>query len=88
MVLDLRMGDVLRMRRKHPCGALEWEVVRVGADIGLRCRGCGRRVLMDRPTLRRRAKALVERGAPLDPAIERALFGDAAAPEEPPEGPS
>ncbi len=88
MVLDLRMGDVLRMRRPHPCGSLEWEVVRVGADIGLRCRGCGRRVLMDRPTLRRRAKALVERGAPVDPAIERALFGDAAAADavnEPPE---
>jgi hypothetical protein len=75
VVLDLRMGDVLRMRRKHPCGSLEWEVVRVGADIGLRCHGCGRRVLMDRATLRRRAKALVERGAPVDPAIERALFG-------------
>ena len=86
MVLDLRMGDVLRMRRPHPCGSLEWEVVRVGADIGLRCRGCGRRVLMDRATLRRRAKALVERGAPVDPAIERALFGDAAADGEPTEG--
>lgn len=85
MVLDLRMGDVLRMRRPHPCGSLEWEVVRVGADIGLRCRGCARRVLMDRPTLRRRAKALVERGAAVDPAIERALFGDADAASEPPE---
>ncbi len=84
MVLDLRMGDVLRMRRKHPCGSLEWEVVRVGADIGLRCRGCGRRVLMDRPTLRRRAQGLVERGAPVDPAIERALFGDAELGHEPP----
>ena len=85
MVLDLRMGDVLRMRRPHPCGSLEWEVVRVGADIGLRCHGCARRVLMDRPTLRRRAKALVERGAAVDPAIERALFGDADAASEPPE---
>ncbi len=47
MVLDLRMGDVLRMRRLHPCGSLEWEVVCVGADIGLRCCGCGRRALME-----------------------------------------
>ncbi|MPZ99600.1 MAG: DUF951 family protein [Dehalococcoidia bacterium] len=75
MVLDLRMGDVLRMRRKHPCGGLEWDVVRVGADIGLRCRTCGRRVLMERPVLARRAKELVERGPPVDSAIEQALFG-------------
>ncbi len=76
MVLDLRIGDVLRLRRKHPCGGFDWDVVRVGADIGMRCRECGRRVLLDRPTLHRRLKAVVERGAPLDPAIERALFGD------------
>jgi hypothetical protein len=75
MVMDLRMGDVLRLRRKHPCGGFEWQVVRVGADVGLICRTCGRRVLLDRPTLHRRVQAVVERGAPLDPAIERALFG-------------
>ncbi|MSQ41548.1 MAG: DUF951 domain-containing protein [Dehalococcoidia bacterium] len=70
------MGDVLRLRRQHPCGGLDWEVVRVGAEIGLRCRTCGRRVLLDRPTLRRRIKAVVERGAAMDPAIERALSGE------------
>jgi hypothetical protein len=74
--LDLRMGDVIRMRRTHPCGSLDWEVVRIGADVGLVCRGCGRRVLMERRTLRRRAKAYIERGPELDPEIERALFGD------------
>lgn len=78
-LLDLRMGDVIQMRRKHPCGAFEWEVVRIGADVGLVCRGCGRRVLMERRTLRRRAKAFIERGPELDPAIRRALFGDEAA---------
>ena len=80
MALDLRVGDVLRLRRKHPCGGFDWEVVRVGADIGLRCRECGRRVLMDRPTLRRRAKELLERGPALDPAIEAALEGGASPP--------
>ncbi len=82
MVMDLRVGDVLRLRRKHPCGGFDWDVVRVGADIGLTCRECGRRVLLDRPTLRRRLKAVVERGAPVDPEIERALFG--ASPASPP----
>jgi len=75
-MLDLRMGDVIRMRRKHPCGGFDWEIVRLGADVGLRCRGCGRRVLMERSTLIRRAKALVERGTAVDPEIEKALWGD------------
>jgi hypothetical protein len=76
MVLDLRMGDVLRLRRKHPCGGFEWDVVRVGLDIGLRCRGCQRRVLLDRPTLHRRIDVVVERGEAVDPEIERALRGE------------
>jgi hypothetical protein len=76
MVMDLRVGDVLRLRRKHPCGGFDWDVVRVGADIGLQCRQCGRRVLLDRPTLRKRVQSVVERGAPVDPAIERAIFGE------------
>ncbi len=75
MVLDLRVGDALELRRKHPCGGTEWDVDRVGADIGMRCRTCGRRVLMDRATLRRRLKTLIERGPEVDPAIERALYG-------------
>lgn len=75
-LLDLRMGDVLRLRKPHPCGGLTWEVVRLGGDIGLRCGTCGHRILMDRPTLRRRAVAVVERGAPLDPAVARALYGE------------
>ena len=78
MVLDMRMGDVLRLRRKHPCGGFDWDVVRVGLDIGLRCRTCGRRMLLDRPTLRRRISEFVERGEPVDPEIERALRGEDA----------
>jgi hypothetical protein len=74
--MDLRMGDVLRLRKAHPCGAADWEVVRVGADIGLRCLGCGRRILLDRPVLRRRLKAVVGRGPAPDPARLRALYGE------------
>ncbi len=72
------MGDVVRMRRKHPCGGFDWDVVRLGADIGLRCRTCGRRVLMDQTTFARRAREVVERGPAVDPAIEHALWGDLA----------
>lgn len=68
------MGDVVRLRKPHPCGGFEWEVVRLGADIGLRCRGCGRRVLLERRTLEKRLKAFVSRGEPIDREKERLIF--------------
>jgi hypothetical protein len=60
--LELRLGDLLRLRREHPCGSREWSVVRLGADIGLVCAGCGHRILMDRLDVERRVVELVERG--------------------------
>jgi len=68
------MGDVVRLRKPHPCGGADWQVVRLGADIGLRCHVCGRRVLLARPTLERRLKAFVSRGEPTDPERERLIF--------------
>lgn len=59
--LEIHLGDVYRMKKPHPCGSREWKVVRLGADIGMRCLGCGRRVLLERPLFERRAVALVER---------------------------
>ena len=59
--LDLRLGDVLRLRKPHPCGNSDFAVVRLGADIGLRCRECGRRILLPRSLLERRIKAFVSR---------------------------
>ncbi|KPJ50331.1 MAG: hypothetical protein AMJ38_01990 [Dehalococcoidia bacterium DG_22] len=62
MVLEIRLGDVVRLRKKHPCGSFEWEVVRLGADIGIRCLKCNRRVLLERSVFRKRFKAFVVRG--------------------------
>ena len=59
MVAELRMGDVVRLRKVHPCGGLDWEVVRLGADIGIRCLQCGRRVLMPRSALKKRIESHV-----------------------------
>lgn len=56
------MDDVVRLRKPHPCGGLEWTVVRIGADIGLVCTTCGRRVLLPRRELERRLKTFVQRG--------------------------
>lgn len=60
--LELLLGDVVRLRRAHPCGGTEWQIDRLGADIGLRCLGCGRHVLLERRTLEARLAAFVTRG--------------------------
>lgn len=62
MLPDLYLEDVVRLRKPHPCGSYEWKVVRLGADIGLECRECGRRVLLPRRELSRRLKAIISRG--------------------------
>jgi len=70
-VLPLFVGDVVRLRRAHPCGTDTWLIDRLGADIGLRCQGCGRHVLLERRQLERRLAAFVERG---DPDLSAALM--------------
>jgi hypothetical protein len=53
------VGDVVQLRKPHPCGGLEWVVTRVGADIGLRCLTCGRRVMLTRAEFEKRVKKIV-----------------------------
>jgi hypothetical protein len=64
-VLPLLLGDLVRLRRGHPCGGDTWLLDRLGADIGLRCQTCGRHVLLDRRTLERRLIEFVSRGDPV-----------------------
>ena len=59
MLPELKLDDVVRLRKPHPCGSTDWVVVRLGADIGIKCLGCGRRVLLPRRELARRLKAYV-----------------------------
>lgn len=56
MLPDLQLNDHLRLRKQHPCGSYEWTVIRLGADIGLECRGCRRRILLTRRELAKRLK--------------------------------
>jgi hypothetical protein len=78
--LELFLDDVVRLRKPHPCGSFEWTVVRLGADIGLRCLGCNRRVLLPRRELERRLKLFVSRGpdaaADPTPAADDAARGE------------
>lgn len=65
--LPLYLDDVVVLRKPHPCGGDVWRVVRLGADIGIQCATCGRRVLVPRAAVERDIKRFVERG-PLAPA--------------------
>lgn len=67
-IVDFRLGDSLELRKPHPCGSTIWSVVRLGADIGLKCSRCGRRVLLPRTTVERRMKRFLERGPEAGPA--------------------
>jgi hypothetical protein len=60
--VEIKLGDVVRLKKTHPCGSYEWQVVRLGADIGLKCLKCHRRILLSRSVFERRVKEFVSRG--------------------------
>ena len=62
MVREVKIGDVVKLNKVHPCGSDEWQVVRLGADIGIKCLKCGRRVLLGRSVFERRVKKCISRG--------------------------
>ena len=68
--IELLLGDVVRLKRPHPCGGDDWLIDRLGADIGLRCRRCDRHVLVERRALERRIVEFVSRG---DAALSAAV---------------
>ena len=59
--IPFSIGDRVRLKKPHPCGNHDWTVVRLGADIGLTCDACGRRILLPRRELERRMKAFIFR---------------------------
>ena len=61
MLVELQMDDIVRLKKPHPCGGSDWRVVRLGADIGLKCQTCGRRILLPRRDLSKRMKGWVEK---------------------------
>ncbi len=63
MVMEIRLGDVVRLRKKHACGGDQWEVVRLGADIRIRCLTCQHHVLLPRSIFERRIKTVLSRGS-------------------------
>ena len=58
-LISIAPGDRVELRKPHPCGSHTWTVTRTGADIGLQCTGCGRRVMLDREEFERRARMVI-----------------------------
>ena len=60
VIMEWNLGDLVTLRKVHPCGSYQWEVYRLGADIGIRCTVCGHRLFMERRSLEKRVKKVAQ----------------------------
>lgn len=58
--MDINPNDMIRMKKKHPCGSLEWQVLRSGADFRLKCAGCGRQIMLSRKDVEKNVKKITK----------------------------
>ncbi len=61
MPMILEVGDIVTLKKKHPCGSYEWEILRVGADFRIKCTGCDRQVWLKRRDLEKRIKKVTKK---------------------------
>ncbi|MGC8777815.1 MAG: DUF951 domain-containing protein [Candidatus Caldatribacteriaceae bacterium] len=66
-ILRLEVDDILMLKKAHPCGSREWKIIRVGVDIGIKCLGCGRFVMVPRRKLEGKVRGIKRRGVSLLP---------------------
>jgi len=59
MIETFELGDVVQMKKPHPCGSNEWKIIRTGMDVKIKCTGCGRVVMLERATFVRRARRII-----------------------------
>ena len=59
--MDLRLHDIVELKKPHPCGAKQWEILRVGMDIKLRCQGCGHELMLPRSKAEKSIRKRIER---------------------------
>lgn len=57
--MEINIGDTLKLKKPHPCGSKEWEVLRVGADFRIKCKGCGHQVMIARKLLEKNIKEIL-----------------------------
>ena len=56
MEYKFEVGDIVKLKKKHPCGSFEWEILRVGADFRLKCTGCGHQIMISRKNVEKNVK--------------------------------
>jgi hypothetical protein len=59
--VDYQIGDVVKLKKQHPCGSREWEVLRVGADFRLKCMGCGHQIMVPRKLVEKNTKEIIKK---------------------------
>ncbi|MBR3807453.1 MAG: DUF951 domain-containing protein [Lachnospiraceae bacterium] len=59
--MKIEVGNIVKLKKQHPCGSKEWEVLRAGADFRLKCMGCSHQVMMPRTTLEKNVKEIIEK---------------------------
>ena len=57
--MNIQVGDTVRLKKQHPCGSREWEVLRIGADFRLKCKGCGHQIMLARVALEKNVKEIL-----------------------------
>lgn len=58
MAYTYEVGDIVRLKKKHPCGNFEWKILRVGVDFRLKCMGCGHQIMVTRKLVEKNTKGL------------------------------
>ncbi|MPQ43768.1 DUF951 domain-containing protein [Clostridium tarantellae] len=66
MIDKFYLGDIVQMRKQHPCGSFQWEIIRMGADIKIKCIECGRIVMIPRIKFKKGVKKIIKSNAPID----------------------
>ncbi len=61
MTYRFEVGDIVKLKKNHPCGSREWEILRVGADFRLKCMGCGHQIMVPRTMVEKNARGLTKR---------------------------
>ena len=59
--MEISVGDVVKMKKAHPCGSYEWEVLRIGADFRLKCVGCGHQIMIARRVIEKNIREIVKK---------------------------
>lgn len=62
--MDIQVGDIVTLKKQHPCGSKEWEVLRVGMDFRLKCKGCEHQVMIPRKQVEKNIRQIVSKAAP------------------------